>query len=78
MEGLSSTHDIKNFVTRKELSDITKSIARTSQFSFDSYYSNWNIVNVTSEDNLIITLKYIDLFFCQNYSVIAHEILKLK
>lgn len=75
-EGIESKFYIRDYLSRSELSSISKTIAKENKFSFDSYPSNWKIVELSS-DNKTITIVYVDLIYSSDYSLISPYIKKI-
>lgn len=76
-ENVRSKYRTKDYLTRKELSDFSKLIAKRN-FAFDSYESNFKITNIQKRDEKeLYTCSYIDMFQLLDYEAIKGEITKI-
>ena len=76
-ENVGTKFKTKNYLTRKELSDFSKLIAKRN-FAFDSYESNFIITDIQKKDGKeLYNCSYIDMFQLLDYEAIKGEITKI-
>lgn len=76
-ENIRSKYKTKDYLTRKELSDFSKFMAKRN-FAFDSYESNFIITDIQKKDGKeLYNCFYIDMFQLLDYEAIKGEITKI-
>lgn len=76
-ENIESNYNIKDVLPRKELSAVTKLLAKKG-FSFDSYESNWKIIKIEKNpEKVIYYLSYIDIFQFIDYPKLEYFITRI-